>query len=57
MTPDEAIKKLDALDAEDQESAHVEAEEIVLRLLRHHGFADVADAFERAKDRVRFWYA
>lgn len=52
-----AVKNLDELDGSDVEAAHVDAEEILLSLLRSSGLGDAAQAFEQARDRVDFWYA
>ena len=56
MTEEEAIKLLDALTGADQECAHIEADNILLAVLETAGYKDVADAYERAQERVRFWY-
>jgi len=57
VTHDEAIKKLQQLDHNDQELAHQEADAILLRLLEHHGFADVADVYRKVRLDIGFWYA
>ena len=57
MTAKEAVEKLNALTNEDPETAHVDAEDIVLELLRTTGFKDVAKAYKAAIDRCGFWYA
>ena len=58
MTQDEAIKKLDAMNARgNQEQLHGEADEILLRYLKHHDAQEVAEAYARARERVGFWYA
>jgi hypothetical protein len=56
MTIEEAVAKLDALDG-DPECDHGTAEEILCEYLKSHRAEAVADAFERAADRVGFWYA
>ena len=57
MTHDEAIKKLQQLNHKDKECAHAEADEILLRLLEHHDFKDVADAYRKVRLDIGFWYA
>ena len=56
MTHDEAVRKLDALEG-DQEAAHGDADDILLRYLKHHDAKEIADAWERACERVGFWFA
>ena len=54
----EAIDKLAAMtEHDDAEIAHSEAEDILCGLLKELGFGDAAEAFERASERVGFWYA
>ena len=53
----EAVEQLDALDGADPESSHFKADEVLCQTLRELGAGEVADAFERAADRVGFWYA
>jgi hypothetical protein len=51
-----AVQKLDAVDT-DQEMAHVEADDILLRFVRAIA-PEVADAYERVPTRTGdFWYA
>ena len=58
MPATDAIRKLNALPADtDEEWAHREAEEIVMRFLREIGCGEVSDAFKSARDRVGFWYS
>lgn len=59
LTPEEAVTQLSALDVDDPESSHREAEYILCRVIRTVGpeYAAVADAFSKARDRVGFWYA
>ncbi|MGA8026442.1 MAG: hypothetical protein WB992_04800 [Bryobacteraceae bacterium] len=59
MTAIEALSQLDALTGEDQEGGHIDADEILLSFLKDHDQTckDVAAAYERARDRVVFWYA
>lgn len=57
MTQEEAIKELDAINA-DKEMAHVEADAVLIQFLRDNGFADVADAWTNCEERHNgFWYA
>lgn len=62
MDPIEAVRKLtdmvdDPEQGNDPEHAHIEADEIILGVLRHVGEGSVADAFERARTSIAFWYA
>lgn len=56
MTIKEAVAKLDALNG-NPEFDHPEAERILCEYLKSHRASEVADAFNRANDRVGFWYA
>ena len=60
MSKDEIISaivtKLDALDG-DAERSHAEADKLMQEAFRLLGAKEVADAFERASERVGFWYA
>jgi hypothetical protein len=54
MSEEEAVRELDAMDdGYDQEIAHGDADEILLKFVPK----SVADAFERCRERVGFWYA
>jgi hypothetical protein len=57
MTRTEAIEALDRLGDEDQHNDHITADDILLAVLRTAGMDDVAAAYERAKDRVSFYYS
>lgn len=57
MTAAEAIERLSSLRGGDPEDDHGEADRVLLQVLRSHGLANVADAWESACDRVGFWYA
>jgi len=57
MSPEEAIANLQQLDDGDIEQAHEEADQILLDVLRSNGFAEVADAWDAAADRISFWYS
>lgn len=53
-TPEEAIRALDAINDDDPESAHLDADKI----LREAVPQEVADAYERLVERTGgFWYA
>ena len=53
-----AIKKLDEMDEHgDEEALHGEAEDVLCEFLRSVNYGDLADAFDRANERVGFWYA
>ncbi len=54
---DQACEELNALTSADPESAHGEADDVVMEVLRLHNLSHVADAFERASERCGFWYA
>ena len=53
----EAVKHLDEMEYKDPEIQHGEAEEILCKLLRDLGYGDASDAFDRAQERIGFWYA
>ena len=57
MTRDEAIRQLNSLGSDDQETAHILADNILLEVLAEYDFRDVAEAWIRANERIRFWYA
>lgn len=52
----DAVVLLQKLPA-DSEVAHTRADEILLAVLRGNGLADVADAYESAREDIDFWYA
>lgn len=39
------------------EEGHGHADHVVLQFLRDNGFAQVADAWDAAQERVGFWYS
>lgn len=49
---------LGAMPAGDHNEAgdHIDADRAIVGFLRGVGYADVADAYEAARDRVGFWY-
>ena len=52
------VDKLDALTGYSPENEHEEAEDFLLDYLRLTGASEIADAFERARNRgCGFWYA
>ena len=53
---DKAIAKLDALQG-DYDSAHQEADQILLSALRARNMDALANAYERARTRLKFWYS
>lgn len=58
LQSDEAIDLLDALENRDSECSHCRADGILLAVLRSNTlFDEVAMAYERAAQRVGFWYA
>jgi hypothetical protein len=58
MNKDEAIAALKQLvEGSDFESAHCQADEILLEFLRANGGQDVADEYERLRKHHMFYYA
>lgn len=57
MTIDECVFALETLCDGDPERAHGEADEILLNYLRTHRAGAVAEAYNKARERVGFWYA
>ena len=55
MTEHEAIARLQCLEG-DSGISHGEADEILLLVLRSHGFWKLADEWEKMRKRVGFWY-
>jgi hypothetical protein len=53
---DDIVKQLDELSG-DTEACHVEADNLLLTALENAGLKAVADAWQRAKGRLDFWYA
>ena len=51
------IGKLNSLDDGDKESAHWNADDILLEALNRAGYQDIAKAWLDARDRIGFWYA
>ena len=51
-----AVAQLNDLDG-DPETSHSMADEILLDYLKSIGDVSLADAFERARKRIGFWYA
>lgn len=57
MTKEEYVEQLNKLTYYDQEVSHAEADDLLVAALRDAGWGEVADAYEKAQDRVGFWYA
>lgn len=60
MTAIEALEALRALPKDgDNEGDHVKADDILVAFLKAHdpACADIAKAYEEARERVGFWYA
>ena len=57
MTIDECVFALETLGDEDPEGAHVEADAILLDYLQTHRAGAVAEAYNKARERIGFWYA
>jgi len=53
----EAVYQLRALRPGDSEAAHGQAEDILLQYLAAIGAKQLANEFEKARDRIGFWYA
>jgi hypothetical protein len=56
VTDDEAIAGLNALPFDDQETAHIRADDILVAVLKQLA-PNVAAAWEEAAKRIGFWYA
>lgn len=54
---EQAIELLDSLTPGDPEVAHSTADDILLMFLKESGHGGVAKAWERANERIGFWYA
>ena len=58
MTLEQAVEALNNIKAGDQEMAHSEADDIILKFLTWNGDAKVANAWLDVYERVGgFWYA
>jgi hypothetical protein len=57
MTKEDVINRLNELDGYDIEESHWKADAFLLVFLNEIGYQDVTEAWERARDRVGFWYA
>lgn len=57
MTKDEVILRLRYLPKDDPDTAHSEADSLLLDALLIAGMSDVVSAFQEARDRIGFWYA
>ena len=56
MTPKEAVKALDSLAGDHEMEDHMRADQILIELLRSLGQDQVAETWERTRDRVGLWY-
>ena len=56
MTREEAVTILNAMTDTDHEKTHIEADKILLIMLRNCQLDDVADAYERAEVRAVFYH-
>jgi hypothetical protein len=56
MTPEEAVKALDNLAGDHEMEDHMHADQILIDLLRFLGQEQVAETWERTRDRIGFWY-
>ena len=52
-----AVEALRGLKRGDWEAAHIKADEILLDYLRATYSTEVAEAYEKARKRIGFWYA
>lgn len=58
MKREDAIAELNAMnEGGDNEIAHGRADDILISVLKAEGLSDLAAAWERAANRVGFWYA
>jgi hypothetical protein len=57
FTKNEVIERLQALADGDTESAHIEADSLLLDALLIAGMGDVVSAYQTARDGIGFWYA
>lgn len=53
----EIVDELNSLDDYDREQAHINADACLILALRLTGHDEVADAYEKAEERIRFYYA
>jgi hypothetical protein len=56
MTPKEAVKALDSLAGDHEMEDHMRADQILIELLRSFGQDQVAETWERTRDRIGLWY-
>jgi hypothetical protein len=57
MTPEEFEKEMDRItDSNDKESAHKEADSLIVKLLRELGYENGADLYAEATEHF-WWYA
>jgi len=48
---------LDHIEPGDNEQAHATADDLLVAAISQAGYPGIARAFERARERVGFWYA
>lgn len=53
----EQLNEIPKLYGNDNEAAHIRADEIIIQFLNDIGYAVVAKAWENAEEEVGFWYA
>ena len=51
------IDALDGLEPGDTEWVHEEADSLIIEALDRAGYQDIANAWRRTRNRIRFWYA
>ena len=56
-TNEEIIETLNQLDSRDKEDSHSDADYLLCEALHNNGLGEIAEAWERARERVGFWYA
>ena len=57
MKESDVIQELNTMRGDDPKIDHCRADDLLCEFLRAKGFGDVAEAYERAANRVGFWYA
>ena len=57
MTLQEVVTALNNLSDDDPESAHDQAEGIVMEFPASNGMGELSDAFEKARHRIGFYYS
>jgi len=60
MTPEEAVKRFSEMgvtDSKNDEDLHIEADEILLKCLAGLGHENIVEAYQKARERIGFFYA